>query len=121
MVWSEIYLDDQNNVQYYICKKCSYYPAIAIEFIESDKTIDKYGPFCQKHWHDCIIKQFTDLNKRLDDEDWGSSPETNREICLKCKKHFPHRFGMVNSFNGIIIDLCKECYKEYNNENITYK
>lgn len=76
MTWSEMGPD--LSAGYHVCKVCKEAPAFAAHD-DRDGWIQE-GPYCQDCWKSFIDSLFVDLRKRLDDEDWGSSPETRREI-----------------------------------------
>ena len=75
MTWSEI---DPDLNGYHVCKICNEAPAFAAHD-DRDGWIQE-GPYCREHWVWFIDSIFDDLRKRLDDEDWGSIPETRGEI-----------------------------------------
>lgn len=118
MKWYEYYIDDDGNTQYYVCKICEKHPAFALT--HQDDYV--YGPWCQTHWIEHVNVQFENLRSKLDMEDWGSSPETRKEVCARCNQVFPNRLGMVGlkvGCNEIPLDICWSCYDEEAAENNT--
>lgn len=82
MKWYEYYSDAEGNAQYYKCDRCESFPAMALTFQDDHE----HGPFCKKHWLEEVTGAFSQLYKKIDDEDWGSSPETNKE-CWELDKN----------------------------------
>lgn len=108
MIWCEVFAD-RTNCEYATCEVCGEYPALNL--ICGECKDDFEGPFCLKHWREEIDKQFNLLYKKLDDENWGSSPETRREWCEMCKtvnlkiKTLRHQ--------DFTYDTCWDCYDKY--------
>lgn len=70
-MWYETQVDRNGNTLYYLCQECLKFPAIAT---------GTSNAYCKACWHLEIDKQFNELYKKLEDEDWGSSPEIRGEI-----------------------------------------
>lgn len=104
--WYEYYVNSEGHTVYSECKNCKKYPAFSLTF----KDDNEYGPFCRECWHKEIEKPFVDLMKRSNDEDWGSSPESRREFCEKCKKYPILTYAVYISSEEKSYNMCNDCF-----------
>lgn len=109
--WYEYYIDSEGDTQYSRCKICNKFPALVLTYQDDNEYPE--GPLCKFHWILEINRKFQELEKKLDNENWGGSPETRREICTKCGKNCPNGLGMagINIVSkGKTYDFCWDCY-----------
>lgn len=106
--WYEYSINVEGNTVYNKCLVCNKFPALVITWNDDNE----YGPFCKECWIEVIKDEFAALDKKLDNEDWASSPETRKEICSKCNKK--DKLNMV-TINSIAYDVCWDCFKIYGN------
>lgn len=88
MIWDECRAD-KTECEYATCIRCGQYPALNI--ICGICKDDFEGPFCRFHWMSHINIQFNKMIEKLDDEDWGSSPDLSPQSpllgkCEMCKQ-----------------------------------
>ncbi len=98
MIWDHVGL---NPDKYNECKTCNECPAFGTykQVLGSDDyeknpyllrnlIILEEGPYCRGHWLAFIDDLFDKLQEELDNEDWGSMPETKEETrihsCPSC-------------------------------------
>jgi hypothetical protein len=105
--WYEYYIDKGGNTQYYKCSKCGSFPAMALTFRDHNET----GSFCQTCWYSQVADAFLALDKQLEDEDWGDSPDNRREVCHICGKYplVTKRFVFLEKG----MDVCGNCEPEF--------
>lgn len=110
--WYEYKVNSNGDTEYCKCKKCDSFPAMVITFQDDNE----YGPYCEFHWILEINGKFYELEKKLDNEDWGSSPELEPKptvlgICEKCSKEFYKKYILLS--RNKLYYVCANCYDKY--------